>query len=447
MSEVSLDPAVLAFTIAIAVVTSILCGLAPALRASRVDLSDVLKAGTRSSATTGARRLRDTFVITQFALSLVLLVGAGLLLRSYRHLLEVDPGYRTRNVLVARLTAPYPRYDDAAVRRFYGQLLDRVGTVRGLRRVGLASRVPLTSNNPQNNLVAEGREPKSGQPVLVANIRSVSPGYFDAIGTPLLQGRLFVPTDDERHPRVAVVDETLARHFWPTESALGKRIRYQGDTSATSWMTIVGIVRNVKHNRLDEKPDLQVYEPFARSPWRSSYVVVRTDVVPPEAIVAQLRREVAALDATIPLFEVHTMQSALDESLSTRRLTNLLLAAFAGAALVLAAIGIYGVISLSVTARLKEFGIRLALGARSGDVTRLVLRQGMLLAMVGVTIGLAGALSVTRFLRVLLFGVQPLDWPTFSAVALLLTATALVACWIPARRAMRSDPIEVLRTE
>jgi putative ABC transport system permease protein len=448
VEEVRLDGVVLLFTAGIAIATGLLCGIVPALRASRVDLQEAVKAaGQRASAAVSTRRLSDTFVVVQFALSLVLLAGAGLLLRSYQQLLRVELGYRTDNVLTARVSLPYPRYGtDTVVRTFYDGLLERVRAIPGVRAAGVASRIPLSGGNPQDNVVAEGREPKPGEPVLVANIRHVSPGYFEAIGTPLLRGRAFEPTDDGRSTRVAVVDEAFARHFWPTENAIGKRFAHQGDTTSQRWVTIIGVVANVKHNRVDERPDLQVYESLAqRTTWNNT-IVVRASIQP-ELLVAQLRRAVAASDPTIPLFQVRTMRSAVDQSLSPRRVTNTLLGGFAIVALILAVIGIYGVMALSVSGRTKEFGIRLALGAQPANVRSIVLRHGLLLAGVGVGIGLAGALGVTRFLRSLLFNVSPVDWVTFAGGVVVLSAAALVACYLPARRATRADPIVVLRTE
>jgi putative ABC transport system permease protein len=447
MNEIRLDPVVLAFTAGVAVVTGLLCGVAPALRVSRVDLQDAIKSGSRGSSTGQTRRLSDAFVVTQFALSLILLVAAGLLLQSYRHLSTLDLGYRPDDVLVGRISLPYPKYDTStAVRAFYEPLLSRVRALPGVTDAGLASLVPLSRGNAQNNIVAEGKEPRPGEPVLVANVRIVTPGYFKAIGTPILEGRDFQQSDDERGLRVGVADETFAKHFWPKESAIGKRFRSGGDTSAGRWVTIVGVVRNVKHNSLDEQTDLQVYEVFARQTTWSNYLVVRT-AASPEALTSRLREEIKAGDPTLPFYDVHTMQSAVRSSLAIRRLLNVLLGGFALTALILAAIGIYGVIALSVTARVREFGIRLALGAQTSDVRRLVLRHGVMLAALGVTLGIAGALYLTRFIQRLLFGVTPVDWATFSAVAAILAATALLASYLPAHRATRADPVSALRSE
>jgi putative ABC transport system permease protein len=447
MNEVRLDPIVLAFAIGVAVLSGLLCGVAPALRVSRVDLQDAIKSGSRGSSTGRTRRLSDGFVVTQFALSLILLVAAGLLLQSYRHLSSLDLGYRPENVLVGRLSLPYPKYDTSTVvRAFYEPLLTRVRALPGVTDAGLATQVPLTRGNQQNNIIAEGKEPRPGEPVLVANARIVTPGYFKAMGTPILEGRDFLESDDDRSLRVGMVDEAFAKHFWPKQSAIGKRFRTGGDTTAGRWVTIVGVVRNVKHNSLDEQTDLQAYEVFARQTTWNNYLVVRT-TGSPEALTSRVREEIMAGDPTLPFYDVHTMQSAVRSSLAIRRLMNVLLGSFALVALILAAIGIYGVISLSVTARVREFGIRLALGAQTADVRGLVLRHGIMLATLGVALGIAGALYLTRFLQRLLFGVTPVDWATFSAVAAILAATALIASYLPARRATRADPVSVLRSE
>jgi putative ABC transport system permease protein len=448
LAEMRLDPTVLAFTAGVAAITGLICGAVPAFRVRALDLSDAIKTGVRGLRSTHSRRWSDAFVVIQFALSLVLLVGAGLLLKSYRELSHVDPGYRTENLLLARIALPYPKYDTSTtVRAFYDPLLDRVRGIPGVSHAALASTVPLTPGNPQNNVVAEGHEPKPGEPVRVANVRIVTSGYFEAMGTPMLEGRDFRTTDDEHAPRVAIVDEAFAKHFWPHQSALGKRFSYGGgDTSAARWMTVIAVVRNIKHNRLDEDTDLQAYEPFSRAATWSNYLVIRSSAEP-DAILPRVRAEMKSLDPALPLFDVHTMGQAVSASLGIRRLTNALLGGFALAALLLAAMGIYGVISIGVSARVREFGIRMALGAQTADVRALVLRHGVALAAIGVALGFASALYLTRFLQRLLFGVAPLDWPTFAAVAVVLTITALLASYVPARRATRADPVLALKTE
>ncbi|HYX43189.1 MAG TPA: FtsX-like permease family protein, partial [Pyrinomonadaceae bacterium] len=253
-------------------------------------------------------------------------------------------------------------------------------------------------------------------------------------------------TDTENAPLVAIIDEKLARTYWPNEDPIGKRIRTSGDLKRNPWLTIVGVVPGVKKERLDEDTRFYIYKPFAQSKRRSMYVVIRT-ADKPEALLAELRAQVAALDPELPLFDVHTMEQAINDSVSTKRLTNLLLAGFAATALLLAAVGIYGVMSLNVNSRIHEFGIRLALGAQPRDVLRLVVRQGMLLALIGAACGLISALWLTHFLASLLFKVQPTDPLIFAVVTFLLTAVAFMACYIPARRATRVDPLVALRAE
>jgi len=410
-----------------------------------VDLQTNLKDGVRGSASGSARRLSDAFVVVQFALSLVLLAGSGLLLKSFQRLLAVDPGFRAENVLVARLQPPYPRYENAvAVRGFYDRVLEGTRAIPGIRAVALTQRAPFTRGNPQDNVIAEGHEPKPGEPVVVSNVRYVTPGYFEAMGTPILQGRAIRTTDGPDAPRVVVIDETFARRYWPNGEALGKRLMHQGDTSATRWLTVVGVVPNMRHASLGEDPSLQVYEPYAqRTPW-TMYLIVR-GAREPRSLVSAIRAQVAAVDPEIPLYEVRTMEDAVSRSLSTRRLTNTLLGAFATAAFVLAAIGIYGVISIGVAGRTREFGVRLALGAQPTNLLQLVLQQGALLAGAGIAIGLLGATLVVRFLQSLLFGVRAFDVPTFVGATAVLAAVAIVACLIPARRATRVAPAIVLR--
>ncbi|HSA56294.1 MAG TPA: ABC transporter permease [Gemmatimonadaceae bacterium] len=447
IDEVALDPVVLAFTVGIALVTGLLFGSAPALRASRVDLQEALRDGTRSSGGRASRRTSDAFVVAQLALSLVLLVGAGLLLRSFRNLMHIDPGYRVEQVLMAQLQLPYQRYpSDTVVQGFYSRVMERVRAIPGVSEAGVTNRPPLSPGNPQDNVVAEGLEPRPGEPVLVANIRYVSSGYFAAIGTPVLRGRPFAASDLESGTRVAIVDQSFVDRYWPGEDPIGKRVRHVGDPADNPWLTVVGVVPNVKHAQLDEETSLQLYELFGQvTPWRM-HVVVRSQL-PPATLVPAIRRQVVSLDPGLPLFDIRTMDQALATTLVPRRLTNVLLAGFALMALLLAAVGIYGVVSLGVNGRVREFGVRLALGARPADVQRLVLRHGIRLATVGIGLGTAAALGFMPVLRSLLFEVPPFDPVTFAIVAAILGSVALLACYLPARRATRVDPTEALRSE
>ncbi len=449
IEQVRLDPVVLIFTIAVALLTGLLFGLAPALRGARFNLQESLKEGARGTASASSRRLNHAFVISQFALSLVLLVGAALLLQSFRRLLSVDPGFRPENVLAARVSVPFRKYtDQAQVRNFYRQLLERVNSLPGVRDAGLNQLIPFNRGNPQDEFIVQGQEPKTGEPILVADYRSVSPDYFKTMAIPILMGRPFQDTDTEASPLVGIVNEKLARKYWPDGNAIGKQIRWGNLTNSTSnpWITVVGVVPSVKRARLDEDPSFSIYVPYTQSvPW-TTYVVVRTtDNL--QSMTAALRNQVSSLDPEVPIFEVHTMEQAVSRSLSTRRLTNLLLTGFAATALLLAALGIYGVMSLNVSSRINEFGIRLALGARRGDVLWLIAKQGLTLALIGVVIGLAAAFGLTRLIEKLLFGVSPTDPVIFGGVALFLMAISLLACYIPARRAMSVDPMVALRYE
>jgi putative ABC transport system permease protein len=405
-----------------------------------------MREGSRGGATSGSRRLSHGFVVVQLALALLLLIGAGLLLRSFQRTLAVDPGFRPENVLTARIQLPWPAYaNDTVVRVFHRRLIEAAASLPGVARVGLVSRPPFSPGNPQQNLFVEHQPPPSANAVPVVNQRAASTGYFEAIGTPLLSGRGFLPSDAAGAPPVVVVDETVAREYWPAGSALGKRIKTSTDSGAP-WLTIVGVVKNVKHSSLRERPNFEIYQPLEQSPRWAVYVVARTSGAP-DPVVAGLRRIVAEMDPALPISHVESLDEAMDRSLGVVRVTNGLLSGFAALALLLAAIGIYGVMALNVTGRQGEFGVRLALGATPREVLVLVMRQGLLLAALGLLLGLLGAVALTRLLGALLFEVSPLDPGTFAAVGLILGAAAVAACYVPARRATRADPMAVLRRE
>lgn len=448
LHEVSLDPTVLLFTLGITLLTVVLFGVAPALRGARVDLQEAVKDGARGTRGGRSRRLSDAFVVGQLALSLVLLVGAGLLLRSFRNLLEVDLGFRPENVLVGRVALPIEAFErkPAQAQVFFTQLEERVGALPGVLAVGLSSTAPFSDGGNGQVFMVKGREPAPGQPNLVAQIRIVSAGYFAAVGTPLVRGRLVDETDTVTAPLVALVDETLARRFWSDGNAVGQEIRLGDAASKNPWLTIVGVVRSVKHGRVTEDPERYVYVPSSQRSTPVMDVVARTRS-DPAALTAAMRQEVRALDPTVPLYGVHTLEGAVARSLGTLRLTNHLLLAFAVTALLLAAVGIYGVMALGVSQRVNEFGIRLALGAAPRNVLRLVLGQGMRLVLLGTILGVAGAAGLTRFLGSLLFEVPPVDPLTFVAVVLVLAAVAFGACYLPARRATTTDPLVALRYE
>jgi putative ABC transport system permease protein len=439
IESISVDTRVLLFTIAIMLLTGVLCGVTPAMRAARINLQDAIKEGARGSSSGANKRLNNLFVVSQLALSLVLLIGAALFLQSFRNLLSVNPGFRAENVLMARVALPEQKYDKAQAVSFFEQLRRGVSTVPGVQSVELSSVVPFSGDGQGGPFVVEGVGQEQEK---VAWLRSTSPGYFAAMGMPILKGRAFTSSDTDKSLPVAIVDERLARMYSPQGDLVGKRLRI-GDGP---WLTIVGVVPNVKNRKLDEEAWPYVYRPYNQWVRRETMLVVRASV-DPTALAANLRGEVAKLDLELPLFKVSTIQQAMDRSLITTRLTNSLLAGFAATALLLALTGIYGVMSLNVASRRNEFGIRLALGAQTGNVLRMILSQGLRLAIAGVAVGLLGAFALTRLLKGLLFGISASDPLTFAVIALVLIGVALLACWIPARRATKVDPLEALRSE
>ncbi|HEU4836104.1 MAG TPA: ABC transporter permease [Pyrinomonadaceae bacterium] len=435
-----IDTTVLLFTVAIMLLTGVLCGLAPAFRAARINLQDAIKEGARGSGSGANKRLNNTFVVSQLALSLVLLIGAALFLQSFRNLLNVNPGFRADNVLMARLSLPETKYKDKAqVESFFTEARANVSNVPGVQAVELCQVVPFSGGGGGAPFTVEGFEQQQSK---VAWLRSSTPGYFAAMGMAVLKGRAFESTDTEKSQAVAIVDERLARMYSTDADLLGKRIRI-GDGP---WLTIVGVVPNVKNRKLDEEAWPYVYRPYSQWVRRDTMLVVRSSI-DPTTIVGGIRQEIAKLDPELPLSEVKTIQQAMDRSLITTRLTNSLLVGFAATALLLALTGIYGVMSLNVANRRNEFGIRLALGAQTSNVLKLILGQGLKLAIVGVVLGLLAAIAFTRLLTGLLFGISASDPLTFALIAVLLIGVALLACWIPARRAAKVDPLEALRQD
>jgi predicted permease len=435
-----IDAPVLLFTVAIMLLTGVLCGLAPAWRAARINLQDAIKEGARGSASGSNKRLNNAFVVSQLALSLVLLIGAALFLQSFRNLLNVNPGFRAENVLMARLSLPETKYKDKAqVESFFNEVRAGVSSVPGVQAVELCQVVPFSGGGGGGPFTVEGFEQQQSK---VAWLRSTTPGYFTAMGMPVLKGRAFASSDTDKSQAVAIVDERLARMYSSDGDLVNKRIRI-GDGP---WLTIVGVVPNVKNRKLDEEAWPYVYRPYSQWVRRETMLVVRS-AISPESLVRGIRQEVAKLDPELPLSNVSSVQQAMDRSLVTTRLTNSLLAGFAATALLLALTGIYGVMSLNVANRRNEFGIRLALGAQTSNVLKLILGQGFRLAMVGVALGLLAAIAFTRLLKGLLFGISASDPLTFAVIAVLLVGVALLACWIPARRATKVDPLEALRSE
>jgi len=460
LHDVGVDATVLAFTAGLSIATGILFGLAPAIQGSHAEPQQVIRETGRSSTATGrTTRLRSTLVVGEFALALVLLIGAALLVQSFWRLQHVDLGFNPSSVLTARLWLPQPNLPetgpyfthDARV-SFYTRVLDRIAALPGVDAAGGVTALPLSGAAGRTAFTIEGRPSATGGN-LSSESSLVTPGYFRALGIDLVRGRLFDAHDDVKAPLAAVVSESFARQFFPGEDALGRRIApgTRGRAGAgplqpapSMRLTIVGIVRDVKNGRLDAADAPLLYRSVLQTSNLNLTLVVRTRH-DPAALAEPLRREVRAVDPNEPLFGVRTMDEVVGAALAERRFTMLLLALFALTALVLSAIGIYGVMAYFVTQRTHEIGVRMALGASARDVLAMVLGQGARLAAAGVVAGMAGALVVTRAISTLLFGVGPRDPGTLIALSAALTAVALLACYVPARRATRVDPVSALR--
>jgi len=453
LKEITLDWRVLVFTLAVSMFTGIVFGLAPALSSVRIDLNSILRSSGRG--TTGGRgraRLRNFLVVAEIAFCVVLLTGAGLMLRSFARLQNVNPGFRPDHVLTLQLALPETRYSGAAVGSFYSRLIERLQALPGVRYAGIARKVPLSAGvDASLNFIIENRpvEASANQPR--AKYRAVSADYFLALGIPLVRGRYFDRTDGDKTPGVVVINETLAGRFWPNENPLGKRIKAGFDDSV--WCTVVGIVADVKQAGLDAVSSGETYYHYLQVPPAlmslvegAMTVALRTSA-DPGSLASAARGEVQKMDPGLAVFNVDTMQALVDGSLAQPRFRTTLLGAFAVLALLLAAIGLYGVIAYSVAQRINEIGVRMALGARKDDILRLVVGEGAMLAAIGIALGLLGSLGATRLISKLLFGVTADDPLTFCATAGIILAVALAASAIPALRAIKVDPVIALRYE
>jgi putative ABC transport system permease protein len=456
IDEVSVDWRVLGFACALSLATGLLFGLAPALQGSRVNvLSTLNEAGIQR--TGGFRflkgnRLRSLLVVVEVALSIVLLAGAGLLVRSFVRLVEVNPGYDPANAITAQVSLPDTKYGaPAAQRTFFDQLLQRVATIPGVESAGTTNMLPLLPGNMIIGFGIVGQPPSTNpQDFPRASMRIVSAGYAEAMGMTLVSGRLLGPLDTAGNPAVVVVNETLARQYLSGSArAVGSKLQMLGPSP----MEVVGVVGDIRHTGLDAEPQPEAFILFNQLPEGARFgragatsIVLRTAGDPLKA-VPFLRQAVLDIDPDIPLDNVMTMEARLSASVAAPRFYAILLGLFALLALVLAAVGLYGVLSYNVSQRHREIGVRMALGAEGRDILALVLRQGLLLTLVGVVIGLAAALGATRFLTTLLFGVTATDPMTYAGISALLVVVAIAACWIPARRAIRVDPMTALRYE
>ncbi len=447
--QIPMDWRVLVFTLGAAVFAGVAFGLAPALRASRLDLVSSLKEDTPGSGQDKSR-LRSVLVTVQVAVCLVLLIGAGLCLRSLMNAQSIDPGFDIPNALVASIDVETFGYNEGRGRLLYQNLLDRVAALPGVRSVGLADMLPLGTSERVQGITIEGSKapaPRSGEPGPMVQSVLVAPGYFRTMGIPVLRGRDFTVRDGKGAPLVVIINDAMARQYWPGQDPLGRRVVIGGDDPKNRQIcVVVGVVKTGKYRTLGEDPQPFMYQSYWQNYLPRVRLVVRTQAEP-VSVIAGMRHAVQALDPNLALYDVETMKQLMLLPLFPAHAAGLLLGVFGGLALLLATMGLYGVMSYLVAQRTREVGIRLALGARRTDVFKLVLGNGMKLTLAGIVIGLAGALAVTRLLASLLYGIRPTDFVTFAGVSLLLAGVASLASYMPARRATRVDPMVALRHE
>ena len=454
LNEVNFSSGVLLFTFGLSIATGILFGLVPALQASSISQIANLREGSRGSGSSRAQtRVSRWLVISEIALSLILLVGAGLLLRSFWRLLEVRPGFSPHGILTAQIWMPVPNNPQTDPYRppekraaFLREVVRRVASIPGVEGVAIGGTNSLPMGGGRNGFpfVIEGR-PDDAKYAPVAEFAAVSPNYFDILKTPVISGRVFSDEDQPNSQRVAIIDQTLANRYWPGQDPLGQHISFNGPPTAQNpWVTIVGVVGDMKSDGFDAPLAPHIYLPVFQGPPYASVLFLKTNGNP-GALSDQIRSEVQSIDSNLPLFSVRTMDEVIARSMAQRRFALEILAVFAGVALLLAAIGIYGVMSYAFSRRVHELGIRIALGAQRVDILRMALSEGMRLVLFGLIAGVVGAMILTRFLRTLLFNVTATDPLVFVSIATLLAAVALLACYIPARRATRVDPLVALR--
>ena len=449
LDEVTIDSPVLAFTFGISCLAGFAFGLAPALGLARLDVQRTLKEGGPGSG--AAQRLRGVLVVAEIALSLVLMVGAGLLIRSFLRLQNVSLGFTPEHLLTLQMRLPKDEAQDSTrVANLFREVIERVQAVHGVQVVGVATALPVMELGIRSSLTIEGRtEPSPGQPPRLANNRVVSPGYFRALGIPLIEGRLPSTQDSIQALPVAVINRAMAKRYWSDENPVGKRFRLQASGTPPPWLTVVGVVGDIHQGGLDTAPVPEFYTPFTQDypPFAVPLVLfVRTDGNP-WRLISEVREQIGAVEKNLPVFAIQTMEDVLAQWLAPRRFNLLLMSVFAGVALALAAVGIYGVVSYSVSQRTRELGVRVALGAQPRDLLALVIRQGLVLAVTGVVMGLVVSFGLTRWLATLLFGISATDPITLASVASLFMLVALFACYLPARRAMKVDPMVALRYE
>jgi len=449
LDEIQIDWRVLGFTLAASVLTGLLFGLAPVFHLTRFGVHDAMKESSHGAGGSVHRsRLRHALIVAEVALSVVLLAGAGLLFRSFLQLQSVNAGFTPEQVLTARLSPSGEKFKtDSDYIKYYENVLARIGALPGVREAGVINTLPL-QKGPTFRFRVEGRAPLPIDKWPPANYRSVSPNYFHVLNIPVLQGRPFTDRDNEQAPTVLLVNQSIAEKYFPGENVVGKRINF-GRTDSNQqpiWREIVGVVADVKNMELKEQPEPEIYFSSLQSPFEAMSIVIRSSVEP-GSLAGAVRGAVAEVDKTVPVADIETMDRIVTESVMQPRFNMVLLGLFSAIALVLSAAGIYGVTSYTVTQRTHELGIRLALGAQLGDVLRLILKQGLAVILIGVAIGLAAAFVLTRLLRTLVFGISTNDPLTFIGITLLLSVVALIACYMPARRATKVDPLVALRYE
>jgi putative ABC transport system permease protein len=450
LNEINVDPRVAGFTLLVSVATGLLFGLVPAVQVSKPDLTDALKESGRTTAGLKKHRLRSALVVSEVALSLVLLVGAGLLIRSFAKLNQVDPGFDPEQVVtmgVSLLSHKYP--EDEQVASFYSQLLERAATVPGVISVSATTGLPFSGADTTDYFTIEGRPAIAKESEPLTEYWVVTPRYFQSMGIPVLAGRDFSETDTKQSPNVVVINNEFRRQHFGLVNPLGQRLKLQGQERDP--LLIVGVVGDSRNIRLDDQPRAAAYVPFLQDPLSKEYarsltIVARTKS-DPSATAGSLRAAVNSMDKSVPVYAVKPMTEYLRDSLSRRRFSMLLLTTFSGLALVLAALGIYGVISYGVVQRTHEMGIRMALGAQRRDVLKLVLRQAMMVVLAGVAIGLLASWALTRLIKSLLFDVSVTDPLTFVVISVVMILIAVLACLIPATRATKVDPLVALRYE
>ncbi|HEX5603761.1 MAG TPA: ABC transporter permease [Pyrinomonadaceae bacterium] len=448
LHEIGLHVPVFLWTLAISVVTGVLFGLAPAIQASRPDLNTALKESSgRNPGSFQGSSLRNLLVVSEVAVALLLLVGAGLMTKSFLRLQQVDPGFDATNVVSMNIALPTSKYREPQLLTFYDQLFERVKNLPGVKSVAAINPLPLGNSNVSNRFVVEGAPFVALADRPFAGTRVVTPDYFQTMSIPQLKGRSFTEQDREKTPNVIIVNEALASRYWPNQDPIGKRLGlFEEDPGKQEWREIVGVVGNVRSKALEIEVMPEVYFPYRQIPENFMNLVVRT-ASDPVSMVPAIRSQVLSVDKDQPVSDIMTMEQRVAKSVAAKRFVMSLLGAFSILALGLAAVGIYGVMAYLVTQRTQEIGVRMALGAQKRDVLRLVVGKGMVLAVVGTAIGLVASLALTRLMRSLLFEVTPTDWLTFVIVSAVLLIVALLACYIPARRATKVDPLVALRYE